>query len=194
MKKIFFFFLLAFNVSFALDIKDFGSDLYLKHLKTDYEKKAYKAYILDEDVPHTSAQAQIINAAIGLLGVRYRFGGETVNGMDCSSFIQKVYRIAGIELPRTARYQAQFGVKVSKEDLRPGDLLFFQTYAKFPSHVGIYIGNGQMIHASSSHKSITISSINHPYFKRRFLFAKRIFLLNPKVALKSVKKVDYGEN
>ena len=182
------------NATFALDIKDFGTDLYLKKLKNKYAKNEYKAYMLDEEVPYTSAQAQVVNAAIGLLGIRYRFGGETVNGMDCSSFTQKVYRIAGIELPRTARYQAQLGVKVSRDELKPGDLLFFQTYAKFPSHVGIYIGNGQMIHASSAHKSITISRIDKPYYKRRFLFAKRLFLFNPKVALKSSKKVEHGKN
>jgi len=170
------------------------NDVY-KKLKHPYEKQRYIAVMLDDKVPAVDFQKKIIDIAIGFLGIKYRFGGETINGLDCSSFVQKVYKLAGAELPRTARYQALYGVTVDKSELKPGDLLFFQTYAKFPSHVGIYIGEGKMIHASARGKKITVSNINSPYFKKRFLFAKRIFLYDPTIAkITSVKVVEDEKN
>src|SRR3990170_1714454 len=79
-----------------------------------------------------------------------------------------------IELPRTAREQFKAGVRVSsKKELEIGDLIFFRTYAKFPSHVGIYIGGGKMIHASSRDKKVTVSSINEPFYVKRYIGAVR---------------------
>lgn len=117
---------------------------------------------------------EIYKYAVGLLGTRYKFGGESINGIDCSSFVQNVFELAGFKMPRTAREQARYGYLVRKEDLKPGDLLFFATYASFPSHVGIYIGEGKMIHASSRGSRVEVTSINQDYYQRRFLFAKRI--------------------
>lgn len=108
------------------------------------------------------------------LGVPYRFGGESRRGIDCSAFVQRVYRYFSIDLPRTAREQFKAGVKISKNDLRVGDLLFFQTYAKFPSHVGIYMGGGKMIHASSRFKKVTITNVDLPYYQKRFIGIRRI--------------------
>ncbi len=178
------------NISFA---KEFVLDNVIYKKLNKFEKQRFKAIMLDDEIPAPKFQDKIIDIAIGFLGIKYRFGGETANGLDCSSFVQKVYKIAGAELPRTARYQALFGITVDKSELQPGDLLFFQTYAKFPSHVGIYIGEGKMIHASSKGKRIIISDINKPYYKSRFLFAKRIFLYDPIIA-KNTMKVDYGKN
>ena len=160
--------------AFALDLNNNNIPEY------SYAKERYKAVMLDDGIPAPKFQESIVEFAIGLLGIQYRFGGQSIWGMDCSAFVQKVYAMAGINLPRTARAQAQYGVFVNKEDLRPGDLLFFQTYARYPSHVGIYVGDGKMIHASSAGKRIIISSIHKPYYERRFLFAKRIFLYDPK--------------
>lgn len=188
MKKYLILLLISFN-AFAGNIEVFDS---YKHFKNDYAKKRFLAEMIDDKLPATKFQSQIVDLAIGFLGIKYRFGGETINGMDCSAFVQKVYRMAGIDLPRTARYQAQFGIFVSKEDLQPGDLLFFQTYAKFPSHVGIYVGEGKMIHASSSGKRIIISNINKDYYLRHFLYAKRIFLYDPIIALNT--EVKNGKN
>jgi len=178
------------NISLA---KEFILDNEIYKRLNKFEKERFKAIMIDDEIPAPKFKDKIIDIAIGFLGIKYKFGGETVNGLDCSSFVQKVYKIAGAELPRTARYQALFGMTVDKTQLQPGDLLFFQTYAKFPSHVGIYIGEGKMIHASSKGKRITISNINSPYFKSRFLFAKRIFLYDPVVA-KNTIKVEYGKN
>ena len=119
-------------------------------------------------------EPSLINVARDYLGVPYRFGGSTLRGIDCSAFVQKVFRYFSIDLPRTAREQFKAGVKISKRELRIGDLIFFKTYARYPSHVGIYIGEGQMIHASSRSKKVTISSINEPYYVRRYIGAVRL--------------------
>lgn len=117
---------------------------------------------------------QIGKTAAQYLGTPYRFGGEGANGIDCSSFIQHVFREQGIELPRTAREQSKVGSEVEPGDLRKGDLVFFHTYASYPSHVGIYLGDGKMIHASSVKGEVTISDMNTDYYRSRYLGAKRI--------------------
>ncbi len=123
---------------------------------------------------HLEPKEDIYKYAIGLLGTKYSFGGTSINGIDCSSFVQHVFGLAGLKLPRTAREQARYGYFISKDNIKPGDLLFFATYAKYPSHVGIYIGNGKMIHASSKGRKVEITDINQGYYQKRFLFAKRI--------------------
>lgn len=142
--------------------------------KRDIIKVSYsygpKVYAAENIEPN----AEIYKYAVGLLGTKYRFGGESINGIDCSSFIQNVFELAGYKMPRTAREQARYGYFVRKEDIKPGDLLFFATYASFPSHVGIYIGDGKMIHASSRGNRVEVTSINQDYYQKRFLFAKRI--------------------
>ncbi|NPA53778.1 MAG: C40 family peptidase [Aquificae bacterium] len=175
--------------------KSFKNDDYLKSLENEYAKQRYKAVMIDDGIPAPEFQKEIIDLAIGFLGIRYRFGGSSIRGIDCSAFVQRVYALAGIKIPRTARAQAELGITVNREDLKPGDLLFFQTYAKYPSHVGIYIGNGKMIHASSASKRVIISDIDKDYYLRHFLFAKRIFLYDPKV-IKEVRQAEelYEEN
>ncbi len=189
----FLFLLIILNLSIGKEILPYHDEVY-KKLSLDYEKEKYVAEMLDDGLPAPKFQSEIVDLAIGLLGTKYIFGGETINGMDCSSFVQKVYKMAGIQLPRTARYQAQFGIYVDRKDLKPGDLLFFQTYAKFPSHVGIYIGDNKMIHASSSAKRIVISDITKEYYIKHFLFAKRIFLYNPNIVLNSEENIKNGKN
>lgn len=119
------------------------------------------------------------NTAYGFLGTRYRFGGTSRSGIDCSSFVQKVFRELEVSLPRTAREQFEFGNEVAPGDLQRGDLIFFRTYASYPSHVGIYLGNNRMIHASSRDRRVVISPMNTPYYRSRFLGAKRISKINP---------------
>ncbi len=185
---------LAFSVSYAIPKKyQFFENDYYNQINNPYEKAKYKAVMVDDGVPKPKIQDEIVELAIGFLGIKYRFGGETDRGIDCSAFVQKVYALAGIHLPRTARQQAKYGLLVSKEDLQPGDLLFFQTYAKFPSHVGIYVGEGKMIHASSRGRRVEIISINHPFYIKRFLFAKRIFLYDPEKLSKILKREEKNE-
>lgn len=112
--------------------------------------------------------------AYGFLGTRYRFGGTSRNGLDCSAFVQKVFNEMEVNLPRTAREQFERGEVVIRGDMQKGDLVFFRTYASFPSHVGIYLGGNRMIHASSRDKKVVISSVDTPYYRSRFIGAKRI--------------------
>lgn len=112
--------------------------------------------------------------AYSFLGARYVFGGNSKNALDCSSFVQQVFRKENVALPRTAREQFHVGDEVIRGDLRKGDLVFFQTYANFPSHVGIYLGDRKMIHASSRDRKVVISSMDTPYYLSRYLGARRI--------------------
>ncbi len=117
--------------------------------------------------------------AFGFLGTRYRFGGTSRNGLDCSAFVQKVFNEMDVNLPRTAREQYEKGEVVTQGDMQKGDLVFFRTYASFPSHVGIYLGNNRMIHASSRDRRVVISSVDTPYYRSRFIGAKRVAKINP---------------
>jgi len=117
---------------------------------------------------------KIKKTAYSFLGVRYRFGGNSRTALDCSSFTQQVFREQKVNLPRTAREQFYVGNEVMRGDLKKGDLVFFQTYARFPSHVGIYLGNRKMIHASSRDRRVVISSMDTPYYLSRFLGARRV--------------------
>jgi peptidoglycan endopeptidase LytE len=122
---------------------------------------------------------QLKKTAYGFLGIRYRFGGSSSKGIDCSGFVQQVFRQMDVTLPRTAREQFEIGNNVSPGDLQKGDLVFFRTYARYPSHVGIYLGEKKMIHASSRDRRVVISTMNTPYYRSRFLGAKRISKINP---------------
>jgi cell wall-associated NlpC family hydrolase len=118
--------------------------------------------------------------AYSFLGTRYRFGGTSRKGIDCSGFVQNVFRELEVKLPRTAREQYWVGEKVAQNDLQKGDLLFFHTYASYPSHVGIYLGDNKMIHASSRNRQVVISPITS-YYRSRFIGAKRLAGLNPQL-------------
>lgn len=120
-------------------------------------------------------------AAYGFLGTRYRFGGNTRNGLDCSAFVQQVFRELDVNLPRSAREQFQIGSQVPQGDLKRGDLVFFRTYAPYASHVGIYLGENKMIHASSKDRRVVVSSMNTPYYRSRYMGAKRISKINPEI-------------
>jgi len=128
----------------------------------------------------TSGSGEVVNtdniekSAERFLGTPYLFGGEGPAGIDCSSFVQQVFKANQIDLPRTAREQSQLGSEVAAGDLKRGDLLFFHTYASYPSHVGIYLGDGKMIHASSVKGEVTVSNINSDYYRSRFMGAKRM--------------------
>lgn len=120
------------------------------------------------------AISSIKKSAYSFLGARYRFGGSSRSALDCSSFTQQVFREQSVKLPRTAREQFIVGNEVVRGDLKKGDLVFFQTYARFPSHVGIYLGNRKMIHASSREHRVVISSMDTPYYLSRYLGARRM--------------------
>ncbi|MDW8294685.1 MAG: C40 family peptidase [Aquificaceae bacterium] len=131
----------------------------------------------------------LILTALTYMERPYQFGANELYRMDCSAFVQRVFEVNGIKLPRSTAEQAQVGVPVYLHELRPGDLLFYSTYRKGPSHVGIYIGKGKMVHASES-TGITVSRIEDPYWQKRFLFARRV-MTGTFVASSESKRVKY---
>jgi len=135
--------------------------------------------VVKEADAHTDNVKLLKTKAFGFLGTRYRFGGTSRNGLDCSAFVQKVFNEMDINLPRTAREQYERGEVVPQGDMQKGDLVFFRTYASFPSHVGIYLGNNRMIHASSRDRRVVISSVDTPYYRSRFIGAKRVAKISP---------------
>ncbi len=121
-----------------------------------------------------SIKDRLLRVAQRMLAVPYRFGGTTLWGLDCSGFVQKTFAFLNLDLPRSAREQFREGAKVAKADLSPGDLVFFRTYAKYPSHVGIYLGDNRFVHASSREKKVTVDSLDTPYYVKRYIGAKRL--------------------
>jgi len=109
-----------------------------------------------------SIKDRLLRVARRMLAVPYRFGGTTLWGLDCSGFVQKAFAFLDLDLPRTAREQFREGAKIAKADLSPGDLVFFRTYANYPSHVGIYLGDNRFVHASSRDRKVTIESLDTP--------------------------------
>lgn len=116
---------------------------------------------------------EVTEEAKKYIGVPYRFGGTDTHGFDCSGFIQYVFRQKGMSLPRSADAQYGLGKKISRKALRPGDLVFFSTYAKGVSHSGIYMGNGSFISATSS-RGIAVADMTKGYWSERYVGAKRI--------------------
>lgn len=124
-----------------------------------------------------SLREKIVNYARTFLGVKYVYGGSSPKGFDCSGFTQYVFKNFGIKLVRTAAGQAQHGEKVSKKDLVAGDLVFFDTNGGLNGicHVGIYIGGGKFIHASSgkSAKKVVISDLTQGFYANTYMGARR---------------------
>jgi LysM repeat protein len=141
-----------------------------------------------EELASLPTKERLMLFAKKMLNLPYRFGGNGIIGVDCSSFVQKVYSFVGHDLPRSAREQFRVGEKIDREELVAGDLLFFKTYASFPSHVGIYLGNNLFIHASSRSKRVQIERIDAPYYVKRYIGAKRLLApeSEPVVALENI--------
>ena len=117
--------------------------------------------------------SKIIKTAKKYIGVPYKWGGTTPKGFDCSGFMQYVFNAHGVSIPRTSREQYNFGTKVSKSNLQPGDLVFFNTSGQGVSHVGLYIGDGKFIHSAAS-KGIVIAELFSNYWMNLYLGARRV--------------------
>lgn len=121
----------------------------------------------------SSAATTIVEHALSLLGTPYVYGGTTRSGFDCSGFTQYVFAGSGISLPRTSYEQFASGVAVSRNELQPGDLVFFTIYTKGASHVGIYIGGGRFIHADNPRVGVTITSLSNSFYFAHYLGARK---------------------
>lgn len=108
------------------------------------------------------------------LGVTYRFGGASTDGLDCSGFVVIVFSELGIRVPRTSAQQFVFGQPVERADLRAGDLVFFNTSGQGVSHVGIYLEAGEFIHAASNPGRVIKSTLEEKYYAQRYLGARRV--------------------
>jgi cell wall-associated NlpC family hydrolase len=127
--------------------------------------------------PLTEPMSDLTLYALSLNGTSYKYGGEDPeSGLDCSGFVANVFQQAvGISLPHSAKAISHLGRKIGIDDLRPGDLVFFNTLRHAFSHVGIYLGNNHFIHASSSATGdVMISDITERYWTKRFDGARRL--------------------
>ena len=130
------------------------------------------AILLDVEVEKLSNQ-KLIEYIHQWWGVPYKYGGGSMNGIDCSNFVKGITQFTyGVSLPRTSRDQAAFCKTIEKSELREGDLVFFNTSVGI-SHVGLYLANNKFVHASSS-LGVFISSLNETYWKKRFVKAGRL--------------------
>ncbi len=120
--------------------------------------------------------ATMVEQAMGLLGVPYRRGGNSENtGFDCSGFVRHLYeKSVGQILPRRASDQARATEVIDREDLKPGDLVFFNTMRRAFSHVGIYVGDGKFIHAPRAGKAVNVDDMRSAYWQKRFNGARRV--------------------
>lgn len=118
--------------------------------------------------------ARIVRTALSFRGARYRYGGTSRRGFDCSGFTKYLYgKETGVGLPRTAAQQFRSGKKVAWNDIQPGDLLFFSTHGRHVGHVGVYAGNGKMVHAANPRRGVTVDNPFSGYWARRLVGIRR---------------------
>ena len=118
---------------------------------------------------------ELVTTALALRGIQYRNGGsDPARGFDCSGLVQWVFAQHGTALPRETREQYAIGRKIDDDEVRPGDLVFFETVSKGPSHVGIALGGGEFVHAPSSRGVVRVESYKSEYWADRWLGARRI--------------------
>lgn len=155
-----------------------GQKLLLEPEETGEGKRISEADLLElskkSEVQKFDTKKNLIINALRMIDIPYKFGGTSFIGIDCSAFVQKVFSLVNIQLPRTAKEQFTAGNLVKKENIDIGDILFFKTYASFPSHVGIYLGNNLFIHASQMAGRVMIEPLDSPYYAKRFIGAKRL--------------------
>jgi cell wall-associated NlpC family hydrolase len=121
--------------------------------------------------PHETARGQrVARIALRYRGVPYRWGGTEPSGFDCSGFVQHVYAQVGLKLPRSAAQQYAHGMPVTREELRPGDLVFFDRLR----HNGIYIGQGRIVHAGQTGKHVSVALLDEGWFRARWVGARRL--------------------
>ncbi len=131
-----------------------------------------------QEVRHDVADrtAGLISTAMGFIGVPYRLGGNSAEtGLDCSGLVRAIYEQAkGLVLPRRASEQAAATEVIDKKDLKPGDLVFFNTMRRAFSHVGVYVGDGKFIHAPRTGANVRVEDMDKSYWQRRFNGARRV--------------------
>ena len=125
---------------------------------------------------YTNAAQDVILQGLKLVGVRYRFGGnDEASGLDCSGFVRLVFKDSlGAQLPRTAAEMSQLGQRIDTSQLKPGDLVFFNTMRRTFSHVGIYLGDNHFLHAPRTGAEVRVESMEDSYWVKRYNGARRV--------------------
>ncbi|MDN7178865.1 C40 family peptidase [Caballeronia sp. SEWSISQ10-4 2] len=123
-----------------------------------------------------SKAGDVVVGALNMIGVRYRWGGNTPDsGLDCSGFVRYVFQdTLGMTLPRRAEEMSRMGEKVRVSELKPGDLVFFNTMRRSFSHVGIYIGDNKFVHSPSTGSTIRVDDMDNSYWEKRYTGARRV--------------------
>ena len=134
---------------------------------------------VEEEIAPQSSTAQgvgstVVETASKYIGYKYVYGGSSPSGFDCSGFTSYIYREHGVSLSRTAQAQYSNGVAVSRENLQPGDLVMFGTSSSNITHVAIYMGGGQIVHAANSSRGVTTDTISSGYYNNNYVGARRV--------------------
>ncbi len=160
----------SFLLSSCSSAVRFSSDTNSGGLSSNYKPVNRNSQNHKSTIPSnlSDIRNKIVNEALSWIGTPYCYGGESKNCTDCSGFVLTVYSKAGLSIPRTASNQYRSSKKISQADAMPGDLVFFNTKGKLVSHVGIYIGDGRVVHASTS-AGVINQSIEDSYLKRNLI-------------------------
>lgn len=126
------------------------------------------------DRPTNSLGERAAAVALDQVGTRYRYGGDSPQGFDCSGLVHYAYRQAGLNVPRTTGQLWAVASDVDRDDLRTGDLLFFRIDGKM-SHVGMYLGERRFVHAPQSGRSVSVASLDAPFYRKALLRAGRLY-------------------
>lgn len=155
----------------ASSVKLIGYDLVAKKPDTN------RSTVLSRGTPtsrNAYGDSDIIRTAMQYAGVPYVYGGTSPStGMDCSAFLRSVFAQYGVNLPRTAREQAQVGESVPFDQLQPGDRLYFACKNPYPDHCGVYAGGGYFVHCSSRKRGVAVDSLSDAFFARSLVAARR---------------------
>lgn len=156
-----------------VEVKETG-EYYVRAVENSYESSCLPSFNAQEAMV---LRDRVVATAKKYVGVRYLWGGTSPWGFDCSGYTQYVYKAVGIDINRVVQAQLSNGVIVAKEDLQAGDLIIFSNTGSYgyASHIGIYLGNGQLIHASET-KGITIVSLSNTYFASHYQCGIRVIL------------------
>jgi len=147
---------------------------WVRHSRRTHQRWArHPRYVPEASLP--AATTDVVRTAYSYRGTPYRWGGSSRSGFDCSGFTSYLYRRKGVNLPHSASAQFRMGHRVGHGELKPGDLVFFETVHKGISHVGMYVGNGRFVHASSRRSGgVRVDSLQSGYYRERFRGARRM--------------------
>ena len=160
--------MLSFLLSGSLLVGGIGASAAAEQVRKPEEQSFLERY--------TNVAQDVILQGLKLVGVRYRWGGnDEDSGLDCSGFVRLVFKDSiGAALPRTARVMSEVGEKIDPNELKPGDLVFFNTMRRTFSHVGIYLGDNHFLHAPRKGAEVRVESMDSSYWMSRYNGARRI--------------------